>query len=237
MFHRSPSRVAQRIGIVVCGLVAAVTFATAQAQATDSVTVPLHAPHVGSTAAGFGQKDCSDFAPAPTNGQDGWHFVLPGKDGTFTQLQLTFTLSGGGQLVVTLPGANGYIKESNPKHAYVYTPAGATLAAGTAQATGDGKLDKFVLSHTCPTKPGQPTPSVSPTPSATPSVPSTSTEAPTPSASLEPTQPGGAAGNKPDTLPITGSATNTVLLGGVVVLAIGLALVISARRRARQQGV
>lgn len=238
MFSRSTLLATRRLGVVLCGFVAAIALGAGQAQAAD-VVVPLHAAHVGSTAAGFGEQDCSDFDPAPEPDQDGWHFVLPGQNSAFTGLTLSFNLDGGGVLIVDVPGSNGHIKESNPQHAYVYTPVGATLTGGIATGTSDGSPNDFVLSHTCPgddeptPSPSEtPTPSPSETPSESPSM--TPSESPAETPSGAPSQPGGVAGTQE--LPVTGIAATTMLLGGLLVLATGTGLVLVARRRGAKLG-
>lgn len=74
-----------------------------------SSTIGLNPAHEGRTAAHFNQV-CDDerFAGLPA-GDDGWHFVLPGKEyGDFESLTLTFN-DGTAAVTVTIPdGSDAY---------------------------------------------------------------------------------------------------------------------------------
>jgi LPXTG-motif cell wall-anchored protein len=144
--------------------------AAAPAFAADGTyTVPLHqAADLPLTATSAGVEKKSD-CPVPA-GQDGWHFVLPGKDTDFVKLTVTF--DPGGEQVVT------HFGPPSDKHAYVASAPGAELVSASAEVKG-GSLEWFNLSHTCPAEKssGSPSPSGSVAPSG--------------SASASPTQPGG----------------------------------------------
>ncbi|MGW4999511.1 LPXTG cell wall anchor domain-containing protein [Streptomyces hydrogenans] len=93
------------------------------------------------TAADAKPGECPDSIPAD---QDGWHFVLPGNKGEFVKLEVTFE-PGGTQVI------EDFSSFGNPagKHAYVASPAGATLTAASATINGTTPQDEFQLSHTC----------------------------------------------------------------------------------------
>ncbi|MEU3396853.1 LPXTG cell wall anchor domain-containing protein, partial [Streptomyces filamentosus] len=93
------------------------------------------------TAADAKPGECPDSIPA---NQDGWHFVLPGNKGEFVKLEVTFE-PGGTQVI------EDFSTFGNPKgkHAYVASPAGATLTAASATIKGTTPQDEFQLSHTC----------------------------------------------------------------------------------------
>ncbi|MEU2614570.1 hypothetical protein ABZ570_23770 [Micromonospora sp. NPDC007271] len=178
-----------RGGFTAAAATACLALAT---PAWASATIPLNPAHKGSTAAGFGEQQCNDgrFAGKAGN-QDGWHFVLPGKDGgNFESLSLTFT-NGTTQVKVQIPDSSDaypdffYSAGGRIIHAYLFTPAGWTLADGSAVISGKGS--KFNLSHTCAGKVGEESPSPSPsTPGEESPTPSPSTpgeESPTPSPS------------------------------------------------------
>ncbi|SCF30015.1 LPXTG-motif cell wall anchor domain-containing protein [Micromonospora viridifaciens] len=179
-----------RAGFTVAAATTCLALAT---PAWASSTISLHSAHKGSTAAGFGEQKCSDerFADKAGN-QDGWHFVLPGgKDsGSFESLSLTFK-NGSTQVEVKIPDSSDaypdffYSAGGRTIHAYLFTPAGWTLADGSAVISGKGS--KFNLSHTCPGKAAEESPSPSPStpgeesPTPTPSTPGEETPTPTPS--------------------------------------------------------
>ncbi len=180
-----------RAGFTAVAATACLAFTT---PALASSTIPLNPDHKGSTAAKF-QQQCSDDRFAGKAGdQDGWHFVLPDKEaGDFKTLNLTFT-NGPTTVQVKIPDSSDaypdffYKAGDRVMHAYLFTPAGWTLADGSALISGEGKKLKFNLSHTCAGKPASPSPSPSPTqesPRPTPS-PTQGEESPTPTPS--PTQ-------------------------------------------------
>jgi hypothetical protein len=153
---------------------------TTPASATDSTTyatASLHFDHRGTLAADFPEKrtDCPDW-PA---GTDGWHFVLDGNVTHFHSITATLLLANGTTTTVTL-NQGDFISHPTGKHAYVYTPAGATLIDATAQvkpapgAAADAQLTtRFLLSHVCVYVPPAPTP----TPTATATATATATPA------------------------------------------------------------
>lgn len=196
----------------------ALLLVTANAASADG-TVPLHEQHIGSTAAGFGTQICSDenFEPGP-EGYDAWHFVLPGNAGTGF-LSLTVNFGANGSITVTADGGgpnNSYIRDDNPMHAYVFTPAGWTLTGGTATVSGTpAQGADFVLSHTCPGGGGS-----SPGPSPTPSDGD---------GSSPPGNGGGGGGG--GGLPVTGTAVGAILVAGIGLLGAGVVLLVVRRRR------
>ncbi|MEU3451656.1 LPXTG cell wall anchor domain-containing protein [Streptomyces thermolilacinus] len=144
------------VAAAACGLMLAPAAHAAGGDTYSPVLrqeVPRVATDEGAPQKGFG--NCADI-PAD---QDGWHFVLPGKDAHFVKLTVTF--EPGGQQVVTDFGP------PSDKHAYVASAPGAKLTSVVAEVKG-GSLDKFNLSHTCP---ASTTPSENPsgTPSENPS--------------------------------------------------------------------
>ncbi len=203
--------------------------------------VTLNPDHIGETAAGFPEHD-DDCGNAPD--QDGWHFIVPGNV-NFTSLTLTFDVAGDEDLVIVLgPGDFGPPDDS---HAFVSTPAGAILKAGsgtTDEATPQGT---FNLSHTCPATTTQPPTTQPPTSEPPTSEPPTSepptsepptsepptTEPPTtepPTMTPTPTRP--PADGPDDDLPDTGSGIVPILVGlGLTLIVSGAAVVIAARRR------
>ncbi|HLU32728.1 MAG TPA: hypothetical protein VKZ74_01715 [Natronosporangium sp.] len=158
------SKLLARAGALVAGgLLAFAAAVPAFAQGT--VEVPLKEAHKGHTAqsgtakGAFSAKCAVDEfnGVAVPAGYDGWHFVLPAQgspNAKFTKL--TFTFDTG---VVTIDetgasgGLTGWIRGDQPRHAYLFTPAGWTLLDGVATVTGGSPRD-FNISHACPGKPG-----------------------------------------------------------------------------------
>jgi LPXTG-motif cell wall-anchored protein len=132
-------------------LVAAMATSLVLAPAAFAAEVPFHhEKDLPIVAADFPDKGT---CPGIEAGQDGWHFVLPGK-ATFTELTVTF--EPGGTTTITdfsvFAGAKG-------KHAYVASEPGATLISASAEVDGATANGDFNLSHTCPadgTTPGGP---------------------------------------------------------------------------------
>ncbi|MCP2324056.1 LPXTG-motif cell wall-anchored protein [Hamadaea flava] len=132
---------------------------------------------IPTTAKAFKTHQCDGFGTL-SDSQDGWHFVVPDKQGDgFTSLTLTFSTSGGtvtaGPITSTDPAApntgtgwKGWLdaagKKQQYKHAYVITTAGWQLTAATADLANEAKDATFNLSHTCPGTPVKPSPSASP---------------------------------------------------------------------------
>src|SRR5690348_5708045 len=76
----------------------------AAAPVAASITLPLHAAHRGTTAAGFGSHSCDQIPAADqVANSDGFVFVLPGHDAHFLTLTLMFRTTGGNQVVVSIP--------------------------------------------------------------------------------------------------------------------------------------
>jgi LPXTG-motif cell wall-anchored protein len=186
----------------------------------DPVTVGLHDNHQDSLAGDFNQLCEDDRFDGLKDNQDGWHFVLPGG-GEFISISVTFDKDGvpDGDATddVTYSGTPGtpnefmfYQAGDNDKQAYLFTPAGWMLVDGTAQATGTNS-DKFNVSHACEGDPDESEESPTPSPSD-----------PDPSVS-----PSGGGGN----LPRTGTATGAIIVGGIALVAGGVALLAIRRRR------
>ncbi|MBM0260289.1 LPXTG cell wall anchor domain-containing protein, partial [Micromonospora sp. 4G55] len=126
-------------------------------------------------------------------------------------------------------------------------PGRWTLVDGTA--TISGQADMFNLSHACagtaPTQSPSPTPttsespqpsgspseSTSPTSSVTPTESGSPSESGTPSTSGSPSQgTGGNGGSNGGDLPMTGVATGSIALGGLVLIGGGVLLMLRRRR-------
>ncbi|MGP3954077.1 LPXTG cell wall anchor domain-containing protein [Streptomyces sp. 7N604] len=108
---------------------------------------------------GVPQKAANQCSGIP-EGQDGWHFVLPGNSTDFVELTVTF--EPGGQKVVTDFGP------PSDKHAYVASLPGAKLTSAVAEVEG-GDLELFNLSHTCPSSVTAPSGQATEAPGAEPS--------------------------------------------------------------------
>ncbi|WP_331769508.1 LPXTG cell wall anchor domain-containing protein (plasmid) [Embleya sp. NBC_00888] len=210
---------------------------TAPAFATgDTYTVNLHQKlPLTATSDGVERGECPNTIPAD---KDGWHFVLPTNGTDFVKLTVTF--QPGGPQVITTFGP------PSDKHAYVASPAGATLTSAVAQVKG-GEVKWFNLSHACPAKPPTTPPTTKPPTTSPPTtapptsaVPSTSkppvdgtkTPAPvtssagtgSPSSSASPTASDSVAPttSKPATTGGGGKSlaqTGTVAVGGLLVTA------------------
>ncbi|MBV7699651.1 LPXTG cell wall anchor domain-containing protein [Streptomyces sp. TRM70350] len=253
-----------RAGALSAVAAAALLVSPAAAHATDSgdntysVQLRQQLPRTATTADGGAPRQGRDQCPGVPDGQDGWHFVLPGKSSDFVKLTVTF--EPGGQQVVTDFGP------PSDKHAYVWSLPGAELTSAVAEVRG-GDLELFNLSHTCPVTGGT-TPGGSDdtggdtdeggseeetdgtTPSATPSETAEGSEAPaaSPGASEEGAAPavssapsaapsaqgGGAEGD----LAKTGSSAPVGLLAGAAaaLLAAGGYLVFRRRKSGADQG-
>ncbi|MGH3656881.1 MAG: hypothetical protein ACRDUA_09490 [Micromonosporaceae bacterium] len=209
----------------------------------STATVHLKDAHQNTTAADFGEHECSDDQLPRLEGQDGWHFVLPTKRGAkavFVSLTLTFEDENGETQVKNIPG-DGTVGPPTAKHAVLHTPEGWTLIEGSAEITGqeNGEPSEFNLSHTCPAEaPGSPseTPGDSPT-----DVP---TDAPTEEPSEEPTtEPSEVVSEQPSEseapgeggdLPVTGIALTGIVLTGLGMVGAGIAM--RALRRKNEDG-
>lgn len=234
----------RHVARAVVSATAATTFLALATPAWANSTADLRQSNV--QAGEFQNQECDDprFAGLGDD-QDGWHFVLPGnkdESGDFVSLTLVFT-DGVQTVQVEIPDAEDAYpdafystggKNSQVKHAYLFTPAGWTLVTGTATITGEA--EKFNLSHTCPGEPTTPT-----TPPATPTTPP-ATVTPTPGGSVDPSSPAPSDPASPSTsvtpggggggdLPLTGAAATTIALLGVGLIGGGATLVALRRRR------
>jgi hypothetical protein len=216
--------------------------------AAAAVTLPLHAAHRNTTAAGFGTHSC-DQIPAGLQGgsSDGFVFVLPGNDASFVSLSLSFRNTGGSTVPITIPNpADAYpdgITTNGTSKAWVVVPAGWTLLDGSAVVdNNETKADDFNLTHTCVGTPSSPSPSKSPSTSPSTSASPSASASPSTSVSGTPessTLPSVTATPSPATstpggggsLPVTGVALSGTLLTGVALVAGGAALLAVRRRR------
>ncbi|MEU2181547.1 LPXTG cell wall anchor domain-containing protein [Streptomyces thermolilacinus] len=236
------------VAAAACGLMLA-PAAHAAGGDTYSPVLRQELPRVA-TDEGAPQQEAGTCADIPAD-QDGWHFVLPGKDADFVKLTVTF--EPGGQQVITDFGP------PSDKHAYVASAPGATLTSVVAEVKG-GDLKKFNLSHTCPantTPSGTPSENPSGTPSENPSgTPSenpsgTPSENPSGTPSETPgtpapseTTPGGTAptaapsaseGATTGDLAETGSSAPVGALAAAAALLVGGGAFLVMRRRKAQQ--
>lgn len=242
-------------------LLAGTAFAAllAAAPAAASITLPLHAAHRGTTAAGFDNHSCDQIPAADRNANsDGFVFVLPGHDAHFLTLTLTFRTTAGAQVTVSIPNpSDAYpdgITSNGTSKAWVVVPSGWTLLDGSATVDNDKtKADDFNLTHTCVGSGGSPSPSPSPSkspsaspspsPSASPSASLSPSHSASPSgsgtvegssaASGSPSAPGGAGNGNGGGggLPVTGVALTGITLTGAAMVAGGAALLALLRRR------
>jgi hypothetical protein len=227
-----------RLAAAAAGGVLALAVA---APAYADTTIDLHPDHLGSTAEGFSDQDCTGPFADLSDGVSGWHFLLPAATGdNFVSLTLEFaeqtaTITSTDADNPTVDGeVSGYFDEAagDFRHAYVFAPSGWTLDDASAVVEGDAQ-GYFNLSHACGGKgDSSPSPSPSPTPS--------SSLSPTPSLSSSPSEGnGGGNGNGDDEeLPTTGSNVGLLVgLGAVLVGAGGgmaAAVATLAVRRRRQ---
>ncbi|MEU8078661.1 LPXTG cell wall anchor domain-containing protein [Catellatospora citrea] len=221
---------------VAIAALAGVAFA---GPAHADATVPLNQTKNDKTvlASTFESQRCKDerFAPR-TAGEDGWHFILPGTDGNFVKITLTFKDLGGNTVVVEIPDADDnpykndfYDAGDDGKHAYLFTPAGWTLTAGSAVITNSA--DFFTLSHTCGGTPDTSTPTPggeTPTPGG--QTPTPGGQTPTPG-----TTPGGpgvtpSSSGQPG-LPVTGAAVTVFAAVGLALVVGGAGTLFLVRRR------
>jgi hypothetical protein len=171
--------------------------------------------------------DCPQW-PA---GTDGWHFVLPGANTHFVSITATLRVDGATVGPVSVP----FVSHPTGKHAYVYTPAGATLVDAWAYVkAADGTqstvnlADRFLLSNVCvapaPTPTPTPTPTATPTPTPTPTVTITGGVTATPTATVTTTTTATATATVTATATATETATATAtptvtetITGGVTI--------------------
>ncbi|MEU2393004.1 LPXTG cell wall anchor domain-containing protein [Streptomyces sp. NPDC007369] len=143
--------------------------------------MPLHqAKDLPLFAAQFKGKPGETCGNIPAT-QDGWHFVLPGNSTDFVKVTVTFEPGGKQEVVVFGPPSE--------KHAYVGSAPGAKLTAASAEVKG-GSVDRFILSHTCPStataspSPSQSSPTTKPSSSPSASVSASAGTSASPSASV-----------------------------------------------------
>jgi LPXTG-motif cell wall-anchored protein len=190
-----PMRTLTRAGVFIAASSAVFLLApAAHATGDDTYTVELRQelPRTATTDDGGAPQESRDECPGVPDGQDGWHFVLPGKSTDFVKLTVTF--EPGGQQVVTDFGP------PSDKHAYVWSLPGAELTSAVAEVRG-GDLELFNLSHTCPVTGGTPSGSASPSSSTSPSSSSSTSASPSSSTSTEPsssTSPSPSTGTSAD---------------------------------------
>jgi hypothetical protein len=173
----------------------------------------LHVDHRGTVAADFPEQstDCPEW-PA---GTDGWHFVLTGSDTVFVSITATLMVDGATVGPVSVP----FVSYPTGKHAYVYTPMGATLVDAWAYVkAADGSsstvelADRFLLSNVCV--------GTAPTPTPTPTETITGGVTPTPTVTATATATVTATVTPTPTETITGGVTATptvteTIVGGV----------------------
>ncbi|HZM79257.1 MAG TPA: LPXTG cell wall anchor domain-containing protein [Candidatus Limnocylindrales bacterium] len=209
-------RVARLFATVAAATAAGLALAT---PALAETTIPINPAHVPTTAADFAKdaekENCTGPLAGLAENKDGWHFVTKGK-ASFTSLKLKFHTSGSDVTVdITLapssgPGWSGFIDNAGDaeKHAYLVTNAGWTLFEATAVVENlSEQITDFNLSHVCPGTPDE---------NNDPSTPPSPT-----------TSPSGNGGN----LPRTGTATGAIVIGGIALVAGGVALLAIRRRR------
>ncbi|MBC9727324.1 LPXTG cell wall anchor domain-containing protein [Streptomyces sp. TRM68367] len=251
---RRPARAVLPAACSLASVLLVVGAATpAFATGDDPYTVQLRQqlPRTATSAEGGVPQEPRKGCPGIPDGQDGWHFVLPGRASHFVKLTVTF--EPGGQQLVTDFGP------PSDKHAYVASLPGAELTSAVAEVRG-GELELFNLSHTCPavggttpSAPGAATPaspesSGSSIPSHAPEAaasgtPGSAEEISTPSDSAPAAPAGGAAvasapaggGAGEGDLAETGNGAPVGLLLGIAatLLAAGGHLVVRRRRATR----
>ncbi|WP_100246994.1 LPXTG cell wall anchor domain-containing protein [Streptomyces viridochromogenes] len=249
-------RTLTRVGALSTVAAAAVFCVPAAAHATgsgdDTYTVQLRQelPRTATTDDGGAPQESREECPGIPDGQDGWHFVLPGNSSEFVKLTVTF--APGGQQVVTDFGP------PSDKHAYVASQPGAELTSAVAEVKG-GDLELFNLSHTCPatddTKPDdspvptddtssepseEPSQEPSQEPSATPSTETSpsagSDDSASPAASSSPSAAGGGAPAEGDLAETGNGAPVGVLSAAAAALLAAGGYLVFRRRKAAGQG-
>jgi LPXTG-motif cell wall-anchored protein len=131
------------------GAACAITLTIAgPAQAATATDIHLNPGQKGKTAAAF-EYSCDQVPGGRVDGVDGWVFVLPGNQGTFVSLQLTFN-DGTKNVTVDIPGTSypSGISTSGSDKMYVQLPAGWKIVDGTGTATNP-KKDSFNVTHVC----------------------------------------------------------------------------------------
>jgi len=214
-----------RVARILATMAAATATGLALGTPAYAVDLGLNPDHKDKLAGYFEQKCDDERFAGREEDEDAWHFVVPGG-GAFTSITVTFDTDGvkddnpADDVTFTgTPAVPGdfvfYDAGGEDKHAYLFTPAGYRTVSGTATAT---KGDMFNVSHACAGKPDDP--------STPPSDPG-QTPTPDPSPSVTSSTPGGGGGH----LPRTGTATGAVVIGGIALVAGGVALLAIRRRR------
>lgn len=196
------------------------------AWADDEKTININPGNLNTLAGPYAKQCEAKFGGGPYVGKDVWVFNLPAEgdpDGFFVSVTATFTKPGGGTVVLTIPTAadSGINNEGGSSKAWIITPAGWTLTAGSAVI--NGTADQFVLTHTCVATPGNETPTPDPSESE-PVTPTPGT--PTPGVSGDPSTSPAAGG-----LPLTGTAVTGLVTAAAVFIAAGAGLMLVQRRR------
>ncbi|MGW6566535.1 LPXTG cell wall anchor domain-containing protein [Streptomyces sp. NPDC054975] len=237
-------------GALIAAVAGSLVLAPAASAAGGDTTHPTLRQELPRTAMDEGapQKGFGNCADIPAT-MDGWHFVLPGNDGHWAKLTVTFE-PGGTQTITTFG-------PPTDKHAYVASEPGAKLVKVEAEITGSVPKNKFNLSHTCPAS-KTPTPSQSTgTPSVTPSTSTSTSTSPStsasPSASASTSTPGttpsatdsasagatpsasASGGSSEGDLAETGSSAPVGLIAAGALALAGAGSVLVLRRRKAQQ--
>ncbi|MGP3979819.1 LPXTG cell wall anchor domain-containing protein [Streptomyces sp. KR80] len=201
---------------------------------TYTVELRQQLPRTATTDDGGAPQKAANQCPGIPEGQDGWHFVLPGNSSDFVKLTVTF--EPGGEQVVTDFGP------PSDKHAYVASLPGAKLTSAVAEVEG-GDLELFNLSHTCPSSVTAPTgaPAEEPTdePSEGPAAEEPGNPAEEPSAETSASEPAPATspnGSGGGDLAATGAGPAIGLsVGAALLLGAGGYLVMRRRKAAAEQ--
>ncbi len=248
------------IGTVAWGTLAAAPAAVTLPTQLVSTGAPCGAgelcikpSQVPTTATAFSGGSCGDLVSAHPD-EDLWHFVIP-SGASFDTDTSHFTA------IFTSPDGSvhaGSIGGPDDEFAFVYSPAGATLAwAFATNVSGTPVQDYFVLSGTCPASQSSTTTSTSSTTTTTTTTSTTSTtrsstttassttsttSSPTGSVSGTTTTPDGSTSSNSTstggvqgiavTTPNTGAGGGYAVLVGLVLLGGGSALLgVGGRRR------
>jgi len=225
---------------VAAGAAVMVGLVTGSPALADS-TVAVNSGNVPTTASGHGTHDCDgNFGGGPYPGSDVWVFVLPGnhdKVGDFVSVTAMFGANG----TLTIPADGGAVVTGRgTSKAWIKTPAGWTLTGASAVITGTA--DKFNLTHTCPAGGGQTSPSTPAVSESTPAVSESASPGPTggsgsgtgsSTGGSTGDSSGGTAGGESGGLPVTGTAVTGLAAFGGALVAGGVALLVTRRRRGK----
>lgn len=243
------TRKSLRLGVPAVALAALAALALAFApSAAASTEISINPGNVPTTADDFTHSCDQIPGGASLPGQDGWVFVLPGKDGKFVTVTAVFEDADGNEHSLNATVLDG----PGTSKAYVITPIGWTLVDASATITGSAPQDQFNLTHACPgTEGGGPSPSTSPTtspsaspttsptgsPTTTPTTTPTGSESPTTPTSPPPTTTVPApTTTSPGGLPVTGAGLTGILAAGVALAAAGAGTLLLVRRRRAAAG-